>query len=157
MDGHGVQCPVPGRLKEVSRTTQEESATDTVPQMRVAPPEEEWTDKPHHAGHIGPVDGSLYVPGEACGQEVWFLYDTGATCSLISSLFWEAIPEGRRPCLEPPDLHLRSIEGTPLEVYGAYTVCATLDGIPVVARFQVATIAEEAILGTDLLSRYRAQ
>ena len=101
--------------------------TGTAQQMRAASPEEERIIIPHHhAGQLGPVDGSLYVPGEVCGQEVWFLYDTGGTCSLLSSLFWEAIPEGRRPCLEPPDLHLRSIEGTPLEVYPLYYVDADL-------------------------------
>ena len=54
-------------------------------------------------------------------------------------------------------MHLPRIEGTPLEVYGACTVCARLDGIPVIARFQVAQVMEDAVLGTDVLGRYRAQ
>ena len=34
-------------------------------------------------GRLGDPAGSLYVPGQVEGVRVRFLYDTGATCSVI--------------------------------------------------------------------------
>ena len=102
-------------------------------------------------GRLGTPLG-LYVPARALGQECKFLYDTGASCTVLSTQLWDRIPEARRPELESPTLQLTTVGDQSIPSRGTCSVELELDGRPVTCRVQVCDISEEAVLGLDLLS-----
>ena len=106
-------------------------------------------------GQIGDPIGSLYVPSLIGPLQVRFLFDTGATCSVVSCRVFRRIPVEIRPDLEGPDIRLRGIDGAALEMWGACSLEVVLDVYPVAIRVQVADIAEEAVLGTDVLRQFK--
>ena len=102
-------------------------------------------------GRLGTPLG-LYVPARALGQEFKFLYDTGASCTVLSTQLWDRIPEARRPELESPKLQLTTVGDQSIPNRGTCSVELELDGRPVTCKVQVCDISEEAVLGLDLLS-----
>ena len=100
---------------------------------------------------------SIYVPGNVCGQDVRFLFDTGSTCTVLSKGCWDRIPPVEQPALEAPDYRLKSVTGTVLQVLGACTLGLRLGGYSLTARVQIACVDEEGVLGLDVLSRYGGQ
>ena len=99
----------------------------------------------------------LYVPGSVQGVSTNFLYDTGASCTVISSKVWTQIPAKDRPCLEVSDRRLTTVDGQDIPVMGRCTLQLMVDGHPMNCEVHIAEIAGEAILGLDVLSTHRCQ
>ena len=99
----------------------------------------------------------LYVPGRVLGQQVQFLYDTGASCTAISTDVWARIPEERRPELQSTQLNLTSVEGQQIPVWGKCLLTIEMAGHLITCWVQVIQIAEEAVLGLDVIAPNRCQ
>ena len=106
---------------------------------------------PARLGRLGAPAG-LYVPVTVLGQEVDFLYDTGASCTVISARVWDRIPAQARPELEHPSVTLTTVGDHAIENFGACSLTLEVDGRPITCKAQVCDITEEAVLGLDVLS-----
>ena len=107
-------------------------------------------------GRVGTRTG-LYVPGSVGGCPLHFLYDTGATVTCLGTRIWAEIPEDKKSILEAPDRKLTSVGGEALPVWGIATMEVEIDGHPITCQLQVVEIAEDAVLGLDLLSTHQLQ
>ena len=106
---------------------------------------------PARLGRLGAPAG-LYVPVKVLGQEVSFLYDTGASCTVISTRVWDRIPAEARPELEHPSVTLTTVGDHAIPNFGACVLKLEVDGRPIACTVQVCDITEEAVLGLDVLS-----
>ena len=89
--------------------------------------------------------------------ETKFLYDTGATCTIIGIRVWNEIPQEQQPPLFAPDRRLITVDGQHLKVLGKGTLKLTLAGQPVTSVVWVGDIAEPAVIGLDILSEFKCQ
>ena len=86
-----------------------------------------------------------------------FLYDTGATCTVLSTQIWDELPADRKPELEKTSVQLTTVGDHQLTNRGSCSLELEIDGRPLTCKVQVSDIAEEAVMGLDLLSTYRCQ
>ena len=98
----------------------------------------------------------LRVPGTVEGHKVHFLYDTGAGCTVVSDKVWAEIPEDQRPMLDPSDRTLVTVGGQIIPVQGCATLRLELYDQPLTWKVQVGRIADEAVLGEDVLRHLKA-
>ena len=91
------------------------------------------------------------------GIDVQFLYDTGASCTILSSQMWMKIPPKQRPKLQFSDLKLTSVANQVIPVWGKATLQTEIVEWPITWEIQVVEIAEEAVLGLDLMSALKCQ
>ena len=97
----------------------------------------------------------IYVPGNVQGQEVNFLYDTGAIHTFVDVDIWEQIPELQRPELRAPDRKFLLADGRPLEVLGQAPMELIIDEQKLIFPVWIGRILDQAILGLDLLEKYQ--
>lgn len=102
-------------------------------------------------GRLGSPAG-LYVPTVMLGQNIQGLFDTGATCTVVSIRVWDRIPENQKPGLDEPRVRLATIGDHDILNRGSCMVELRVDGRPITCPVQVCDITEEAVLGLDVLS-----
>ena len=100
---------------------------------------------------------NIYIPGEVQGVKIQFLYDTGATCTFISQSIWKEIPVEERPKLQKPDRDFLSVDGRPLQVIGKAPLQLVIEGQAITFPIWVGEIADDGIIGLDLLAAYQCQ
>ena len=86
-----------------------------------------------------------------------FLYDTGASCTVLSTQVWDRIPPEVRPELECPQIELSTVGDQAILNRGSCSLVVEFDGRPVTCTVQVCEISEEAVLGLDVLSDMRGR
>merc|ERR1711893_440550 len=94
------------------------------------------------------------MEGWGGGLDLDALYDTGASCSVLSLSVWNSIPEGRRPPLETSTRVLKQAADDPVCIEGVINLQMELEGRLVVHRVEVAEVRDDMILGLDLLRQY---
>ena len=85
-------------------------------------------------------------------MDVQFLYDTGASCTILGSEMWTKFPKERRPVLGKSDLKLTTVGDHAIPVWGKCSLELEIAGLPITCEVQVGAIAEEAVLGLDIWS-----
>jgi hypothetical protein len=94
-------------------------------------------------------DGLVYVPGSMHGVRTSFLFDTGASYTIIDVSVFRQIPEHLRPQLTPTEGRLRAANGQLLHLYGS--CCLELDlagtGVRTFEECVVAELGVRCILG----------
>ena len=91
------------------------------------------------------------------GRVLQFLYDTGASCMAISTEVWARVPAGQKPELQDTELKLTSVEGQQIPVLGRCWLTLEIAGHRITCWVQVIQIAEEAVLGLDVIAPNRCQ
>ena len=113
---------------------------DGVKQQRTDQPIDEHRSGEHtRLGRLG-APGCLYVKGKVLGREVDFLFDTGASCTVIGSQWWMRIPPDSRPVLEESDLALTTVGNHSIPVWGKTTLKLEVGGQPVMCEVTVVQI-----------------
>ena len=97
------------------------------------------------------------VKGEVFGQELDFLFDTGAQCTVVSGQVWDRVPTQDRPPLTETGVSLMTVAGQWMPVRGSLDLTIQLQGRPVTCQVLVSDMVEEAVLGADVLEQLRAQ
>ena len=97
----------------------------------------------------------LYVEGEVLGKKCRFLYDTGASCTVISSKWWMELPPQKRPVLEQSHLKLETVGNHQIPVWGKTNLDLCIGGHTVPCEVQIVQIPEQAVLGLDVLASKR--
>ena len=99
----------------------------------------------------------LFIPGKVLGESVQFLFDTGASCTVISHKLWTRIPAGSRPELAESQIRLATVGDHEILVWGRCPLTLELNGHQITCMVHVCEVAEEAVLGVDALRALRAQ
>lgn len=120
------------------------------------PPCEKGQGTRERLGRVGAPAG-IYITAQVCGRELRFLYDTGASCTVISTSAWERLPVGKKPELQPSGVTLTTVGDHRLINRGSCRLEIVVDGRALECVVQVSDIAEEAVMGLDLISAYRCQ
>ena len=92
----------------------------------------------------------IYISGSVQGVDVNWTTDTGATKSIISRSVYERIPQNLRPKLSKSSC-LTSVSGEPLSELGKAVFEIQLGQEKLTEEMIVAEIADEALLGLDIL------
>jgi len=98
---------------------------------------------------IGRHDG-IYIEGSINGKLSIFTVDTGATRTVISRNTYLSLPEERRPPLKPSS-SLIGADGNPLREMGTAVFEVKLGTSCLNMKLVVAHIADQALLGLDIL------
>ena len=94
----------------------------------------------------------MYIEGKIQGVDVIFTADTGANCSIISKRVYSAIPEAVRPAMQHSAVSsILGANGQPLQEIGKVMVEFQLHTLKMTAEVIVADIADEVLLGIDIL------
>ncbi len=93
----------------------------------------------------------LYIDGSIGGTEVAFTVDTGATHTILSSRVYDKIPELQRPKLAPGGPCPSAADGRRLDHRGSATFELCLGKLCLRKRVAVADIADDVLLGADVL------
>ena len=95
--------------------------------------------------------------GRVADLPVEFLYDTGASCTVVGTGVWERIPPWNRPPLDNAYLSLRTAGKHGLRVIGRARVPLTIEGHTITWEVYVCDEVEGAILGADFLAAHHLQ
>ena len=87
----------------------------------------------------------LYVTRRVQGTQVDLLYDTGASCDVISHRLWSQLPEGSRPELEESQIQLASLGGQNLLMWSKCPVTLEVEGQCVTCMVQVCEVGFDAL------------
>merc|ERR1711893_141413 len=97
---------------------------------------------------------SCYMKAKVLGLDLDALYDTGASCSVISLRVWNSIPEERRPELETSTRVLKQAADDPVHIEGVANLYMELEGRHIEHKMEIAEVRDDLILGLDLLGQY---
>ena len=86
-----------------------------------------------------------------------FLYDTGASFTVICHRKWSRLSRESQPDLEETPIRLTSVGGQDIPMWGRCPVTLSVGGQSVPGMVQVCEVEEDAILGLDALRALRAQ
>ncbi|KAJ8308315.1 hypothetical protein KUTeg_013189 [Tegillarca granosa] len=100
-----------------------------------------------------PKDDGVYVEGSVEGIKIIFTADTGATKSVISDRVCKRISEECRPKLTPT-VKLSGPGGDPLKELGKARFNLELDNFKLSEDLIVAEIADDGLLGVDVLQNH---
>ena len=94
-----------------------------------------------------------YVIAKVQGQEVQFLFDTGANYTFIDEEEWNKIPRAKRPPLKEPDRTFLLADGSPFKVFGKAYVTIEVEERRI-CKFPifVAKLMDPAIMGSNLMA-----
>ena len=124
--------------------------------VRTTPTTPDRGDRSARLGRLGAPTG-LYVPAKVLGLDVRFLFDTGASCTVLSTKVWDQIPPDVRPDLEDPYMELSTVGDHAIPNRGSCSLVVEFYGRPFTCTVQVCEISEEAVLGLDILSYLRGR
>ncbi len=93
----------------------------------------------------------LYIDGSIAGAGVAFTVDTGATHTILSSRVYDQIPERQRPKLIPGGSCPSAADGRRLDHWGSAVFELCLGKLCLRKKVAVADIADDVLLGADVL------
>jgi hypothetical protein len=100
----------------------------------------------------------LYAPGKLeGGQSVKFLLDTGASGNVLSKSTFNQLPRRIRDKLITEEITAAMADGSGLLIYGNIQLNCRIRSVPISIHFQVANIAEDAILGMSFFVQNQCQ
>ena len=100
-----------------------------------------------------PRYAGVYVDGQIQGVEVTFTVDTGASTTIVASRVYDKMHPSKRPSIQVsnPVVDLVGADGSSLSCKGRAVFEIDLGPLRLVRELAVATIADEALLGADIL------
>ena len=115
-------------------------------------------DKNGHPILLMPMhtDSLLYCDLQVCGEVRSMMLDTGATRSIISKAFYDALP--KRPALMRTKHKFRIADGTLMPAIGSVMLPLVMAGKSITANFFVVNHTQKmALLGLDFMDRQMLQ
>merc|ERR1711893_344723 len=148
-----AERPVSGKCRQtgpkVRGPVRSEKVDKEDHQLPRTPTEPEYSQS-SSLGKLGD-ETSCYMKARVLGLGLGALYDTGASCSVLSLSVWNSIPEERRPPLEPSSRVLKQAADDPVHIEGVANLQMELDGRHIEHRMEIAEVRDDIILGLDLL------
>ena len=97
-----------------------------------------------------PITDGVYCKGKLNGEDVNFTVDTGATVTVLSERMYNRISVGKRPKLKKT-LIISGADGTPIKEFGSAVFTLQIGNLNFSKEIIVADIADEVLLGMDIL------
>jgi hypothetical protein len=99
-------------------------------------------------------DNGFYVSGKLDVQEVEFLIDSGATCSILSSTVYQNMPKLSKYLLTPFASPVFDAGSNQINCHGQTALEVTLNGCNFNIDVLVCDISQDGIIGQDFLLKY---
>merc|ERR1711893_445229 len=148
-----AERPVSGKCRQtgpkVRGPVRSEKVDKEDHQLPRTPTEPEYSQS-SSLGKLGD-ETSCYMKARVLGLGLGALYDTGASCSVLSLSVWNSIPEERRPPLEPSSRVLKQAADDPVYIEGVANLQIELHGRQIEHKMEIAEVRDDIILGLDLL------